>query len=149
MVNHFILIKSDCVSAAGVRMSARDSAHALLNNGYWPLWEHTRNRKAIKAGDKLAVYLSGTGGSEVVATATVDVVTQWNRAFAKGYPLALDGVPFAVLLLTKVKILKAAISVKARLTHLSFINQRSSKWGVAFMGGSRAVTPSDFKILTA
>jgi len=147
-LKHYLLIKSDCVSAAGARMSARESAMALINKGYWPLWEHTRNRRAIAAGDKIAIYLSGTGGSEVIATATVDMIAQWNTAFARGYPLVLDGTPFAVLLLAKVKILVKAVPVKERLARLSFINQGSPKWGVAFMGGTRAVSAADFAVLT-
>lgn len=147
-MKHYLLIKSDCLSAAGARLSAKESAMALINKGYWPLWEHTRNRKAITAGDKIAIYLSGTGGSAVIATAKVDMIAQWNTAFARGYPLVLDGTPFAVLLLTNVKILAKAVPAKERLSRLSFINQASPKWGVAFMGGTRSVSADDFAVLT-
>lgn len=121
---------------------------ALLNKGYWPLWAHTRNRKAIAAGDKIAVYLSGDGGSQIIATAKVHAIAAWNRAFAKDYPLTLDGEAISVLLLDEVHVLPAPICVKDRLRDISFINAASSKWGVCFMGGTRAVTPADFAVLT-
>lgn len=147
-MNHYLLIKSAGHNAAGARLSARESALALLDNGLWPLWSHTRNRKAIAPGDSVAVYLSGTGASQVVATATVNAIVPWSPVFAKSYPLVLDGIPYSVLQLADIKILEHPISVKEKLPKLSFVNPSAKKWGVCFMGGTRALGAADFKTLT-
>lgn len=146
--DNFLLIKKNGYTADGRSLSARESALALLDVGLWPLWEHTRNRKAIQSGSKVAVYLSGTGNQTVIASATVVAVKAWDRDTAKRYPLELDGTPFAVLHLGKVKVFKKAVSIKPKLSLLSFINSESPKWGVAFMGGTRSVNTQDFELLT-
>lgn len=145
---HFVVVKRGGFSRDGIRLSARQSAFSLLDCGIWPLWSHTRNRKAITAGDRLAVYLSGDGDGQVVATATVRQVGPWTRSVASAYPLDLDGIPFVVLHLQHVEVLQQPVEIKRRLKQLSFINQHTPKWGVAFMGGSRAVSGPDYDALT-
>ena len=149
LVKHYLLIKSDGYAATGTRLTALESAMALLGGGFWPLWDHTRNRKSIAVGDAVAVYLSGSGGAQVIATARVAAIVSWSAAFARKYPLMLDGVPHCVLQLDDIVTLEKPISVKERLASLSFVNRESKKWGVAFMGGTRAVGPEDFRILTS
>lgn len=145
-MNHFLLIKSAGHSASGDRMTAQASALALISTGIWPLWMHTRNRKAITAGDLVAVYLAGP--ASIIATAKVDAIVPWTKAFARSYPLLLDGTPSSVLLLSGGKVLQKPVAVKERLDRLSFVNPESPKWGVAFMGGTRAVNAEDFRTLT-
>ncbi|PTT81583.1 hypothetical protein DBR42_17905, partial [Pelomonas sp. HMWF004] len=57
---HFVLIKQACLDAQGRRVSADAAAKRLLDFGRWPLWQGTRNRRAITAGSRLAVYLAGS-----------------------------------------------------------------------------------------
>lgn len=144
--NNYLLIKSDGLDSKGHRRSALESAQLLLDAQVWPLWEFTRNRKVIAFGDRVAVYLAGT--SEVIATAQIRKVDRWTSDHAKAYPLMLDGTPTAVLLLQDVARLAAPVQVRAFLPKLSFINQNTPKWGVAFMGGTRAVSDADFDLLT-
>lgn len=146
--HHYIVVKREGYTPDGVRLSAMASANALLSARMWPLWSSTRNRKSISGGDRLAVYLSGDGGSRVVATARVSDVGQWTHQVARSYPLDLDGVPFVVLHLDQVGLLARPVAVKDRLKQLSFVNGASPKWGVAFMGGARAVNAADFAALT-
>lgn len=144
---NYLLIKSGGLDAKGRECSARVSAKLLLDARVWPLWEFTRNRKVIAPGDRVAIYLAGV--SEVIATAQVQTVGRWSVAHAKAYPLMLDGTPTAVLLLDDVAWLPEPVKVKARLSSLSFIPPDAPKWGVAFMGGTRAVNDVDFEILTS
>ena len=147
-MNRYLLIKKEGLGADGKRLSARQSALALLEKGYWPLWEHTRNRCRIAEGDLVAVYLSGNGKCQVVATARISKIGPWNSAMGRTYPLILDGIPFSVLYLADVVIFENSVPVKERLDQLSFVNQNSPKWGVAFMGGTRALGEADFQVLT-
>lgn len=145
-MSHFILIKGPGNDNRGESLSPTASALALLKAGFWPLWQNTRNRKAIAASSAIAVYV--TGVSEVLATAVVERVEQWTATHRRSYPLMLDGTPAAVLVLGQVKVLERPVRVKERLKSLSFINQSSRKWGMAFYGGTRAVNHVDFDTLT-
>jgi len=151
---HFLLIKREGVDAQGRRLSATECTKALLDVGVWPLWEHTLNRLAIKAGAKVAIYLSGPGNQKVVATALVDRVALWTRAHEKNYPLILDGIPHSVLQLTDIRLLDQPLPVASRLSKLSFVKtdpetgEPLPKWGVRFMGGARSLNDADFHILT-
>lgn len=143
---NYLLIKQHGLDAKGRNCTARASAQLLLDAKVWPLWDRTRNRKVIAAGDRLAVYLAGT--SEVIATAQVLKVEKWSNSHARWYPLLLDGIPAAVLVLENVSMLPVPVQVRQRLQQLSFVPRNSSKWGVAFMGGVRVVSDVDFKQLT-
>lgn len=144
---HFLLMKRDSLSRNGTALSAHEAATALLDAGVWPLWEHTRNRKVIQAGAEVAVYLAG-GNHLVVATAKVASNVPWSTALARTYPLMLDGVPFAALQLRDVRKLPTPRDVKLLRNELSFLRSVGPKWGVAFMGGTRAVSVDDFAVLT-
>ncbi len=145
---HFVLIKREGLARDGRALSALESAKALVDGGVWPLWEHTRNRKSIGAGAKLAVYLAGHGG-KVIATACARDVTPWSASLARRYPLVLDGVPGAAIHLQDVRMLPTPVQVRSRIGELSFlVGRNASKWGVAFMGGTRAVSEQDFRVLT-
>ncbi|MEW8048432.1 MAG: hypothetical protein AB2805_18275 [Candidatus Thiodiazotropha sp.] len=146
-INHYLLIKRESYTPAGETLSAYDSALTLLKAGLWPLWKHTRNRRAIRTGDKVAIYLSGQDNKTVIGTAQIDKVEDWNRATAKAYPLILDGEPASALFLKNHTLFSEPKPIQPRLNRLSFY-KGGSKWGAAFMGGTRSLTPEDFLVLT-
>lgn len=143
---HFVLIKQACLDAQGRKLSAEAAARRLLDMRQWPLWQGTRNRRAIVAGSRLAIYLAGS--CEVIAMGVVARVDAWTAAHGRTYPLLLDGAPAAVLVMDQVRDLDTRVAVKERLQSLSFIAEGAKKWGVAFMGGTRAVSAADFEVLT-
>lgn len=145
---HYLLIKREGFRTDGKALTAHQSALALLEAGIWPLWEHTRNRRAMKAGDEVAIYLSGRGNQVVIASAIVTEIGPWEGSIARRYPLLLDGTPFAVLHLSKKHVFQRPIKVAAKLNSLSFVKKDDPKWGVAFMGGTRALSSADFDVLT-
>lgn len=143
---HFVLIKQACLDAQGRRLSAEAAAKRLLDFGRWPLWQGTRNRRAITAGSQLAIYLAGS--CEVIATGAVARVEPWSAEYRRTYPLLVDGAPAEVLVLEGLRLFESPVAVKERLQRLSFISANAKKWGVAFMGGTRAVDADDFAVLT-
>lgn len=145
-MKHFLLIKREGFTKDGALLTPRESALSLLNVGLWPLWKFTRNRKAICAGDQVAVYLSGGRNQTVIAKATVREVCAWTKNHAFTYPLILDGEPCSVLHLNCIVLFDQPKPVKPRLNRLSFFNG-SPKWGVAFMGGTRALSQVDYQTL--
>lgn len=76
--SHFVLVKREGISRAGAVLNARKAAEAVLNSRVWPLWKGTRNRRVMKAGDHVAVYLAGPGNQIVIAKAVVSKVTSWS-----------------------------------------------------------------------
>lgn len=145
-MNHYLLVKREGVTPEGKILSASESAGLLLQSRIWPLWKATRNRKAVKAADKVAVYLSGHNNQIVIATATVKEQGPWSRTLARAYPLVLDGEPESVLHLDNIVTFDDPRPVKPKLHRLSFYNG-GPKWGVAFMGGTRALSAQDYAIL--
>lgn len=145
----YVLIKGAGYDSGGRRLDARESAMKLLDARMWPLWEGSRNRKSVKSGDEIVVYLSGAGNQAVIAQATIEKVGPWDRSVAARYPLTLDGIPSVVMHLANVCVFGSPKSVVDRLASLSFIKPGSKKWGVSFMGGVRAVSMQDFQVLVA
>lgn len=143
---NFVLIKRDGPDRNGKGLTAMASAQLLLDAKSWPIWDTMRNRNTLAAGARLAIYLAGS--SEVVATAIISKIEKWNSVHANRYPLTLDGTPVAAMILDRVQALQHPVKVREHLQALSFINQDTRKWGVAFMGGCRAVNDADFQILT-
>lgn len=145
---HFALIKGeDSDSKSGARVDALAAAKRLLDVGFWPLWESTPGRIVVDAGDRVCIYLSGV--SAVVATARIEKVQPWSRDFGTAYPLALGGTPELVLSLVDVKHLAKPIAAIDHINALDCVGANKLKWGAAFCGGMRTLTPHDFKLLTA
>lgn len=144
---HFLLVKRDGYDRQGRSLSPMESARMLLDAKCWPLWSHTKNRLAIRAGDRVAVYLSGEKVPQVIAAATVAEVSKWSRSLEQSYPLTADGVPFSALILKDVRVFEKPVLVRECLSRLSFIKPGVKKWGTAFMS-VRSLNATDFATLT-
>jgi hypothetical protein len=146
----YLLIKRAGFSRDEKRLSAYDSAVALLQWGRWPIWKGTRNKDRVKAGDQVAVYLAGDekGTKRIVATARVQEVMPWaGRMFAE-CPILVDGIPLKVLVLTDAQVLAEPVEIRPLLPRLRFLPANPKKWGVAFMGGMRSLSAQDFRLVT-
>lgn len=150
--NHFILMKRSGLSASGNAMSATESALALVNLGFWPLFKNTPCRKMISPGSHVLIYLAGTEKDcqHVIASACIASITQWNhREHQSKYPLILDGEPEQVLTFKDVIIFQSPISIRANFSKLDLIPKKNlSKWGSAMMGGMKAISVTDYNILS-
>lgn len=145
---HFALVKgADYDSKSGARLDAFAAAKRLLDVGFWPLWEHTPGRIVVDAGDRVCIYLSGA--SAVVATARIVKVQPWSRSFSAAYPLVLGGTPELVLSLGDVMYLSEPVAAIEHVNELDCVGANKRKWGAAFCGGMRTMTPHDFKLLTS
>ena len=142
----YILIKKEGFDPCGNALSADECVRKLLAWKGWPLWERTKNRKSVKAGDRLCIYVTGDTPNKhhVVASATIKTVVQWSLAHDRTFPIEKDAVPSVVLTLTDCHMFNLPVSVPDKLDTLSFIPENRKKWGVAFMGGIRAITSDDY-----
>jgi hypothetical protein len=147
---HFILIKhpselNDCTS-----VTATEAAKALLDAGFWPLFEGTRCRLMVRAGNKVLIYTAGQGkdSKRFIASATVSEVKVWDRKLAVRCPIFLEGIPVSALILGDIQYFDSPRPISDVLDNLSFIPANRQKWGVAMMGGMRSIDARDYEILT-
>jgi len=144
---HFALIKRDDFEAqSGRLLDALTAAKKLLDCGSWPLWEKTPSRVVVGVDDRVCVYLSGVG--TVVATARIAKIEPWSRTHQSSYPLYLGGSPSQVLRLADVQMLPQPVAVGSLVDHLDCVGQNKRKWGSAFCGGMRTLSPHDYRLLT-
>jgi hypothetical protein len=141
--SYFLMIVTD---AAGGH-SAFAVAKRRLDRGLWPIYQRTRHRSAIAAGDVLLVYLGGYRefSQNIVAFARVKSVEDTGR---RAPPIidseaAQNAPPFKILHLDDIELFADPVSIRNLLTQLSFI-PKSPKWGAALMGGCRTITREDF-----
>jgi hypothetical protein len=109
--------------------------------------ENTPGRIVVAAGDRVCIYL--TGSSCVVAVARIGRLLPWSRTFGAAYPLTLGGTPELVLSLIEVEFLDTAVAVAKHINELDCVGAKKRKWGTAFCGGMRTLTPHDFSLLAA
>lgn len=148
---HFILIKHPSETHDGMLRSATESCQSLLSWGLWPLFENTRCRLMIKAGNQVLIYTAGQGkdARRILATAKVADIVKWSPKIERACPLFLDGIPVSALVLEHIAYLGSPVNIKDHLDDLSFIPENREKWGVAMMGGMRSIPENDFKTLSS
>jgi len=146
-MNHFILVKLDGFNKSGGLLSSVESCDALLDFGYWPLWNRTPNFKTIQTGDKALVY-AGSGVCSVLATCEVEVINNPTTHHFNQLPLIVDGIPGKMLKLKNIIRFENPVSVRDHLDDLDLCPKNKSRWGVALMGGLKKLSKNDFNILS-
>lgn len=147
--NHFVLIKKSGFDVHQSLKSANESTNLLLDAGIWPLYKNTRCQHMVKATDRVLFYLAGDEpeGRHIVASAVIKGVENWSKIHRSVYPLLLEDIPSKVLILTDIERFTSPVDVKKHLDKLSFVPANRQKWGVAFMGGMRAISVKDYAVL--
>lgn len=148
----FILVTNDPEKAAGGRGSAQELLLARLEKGSWPLYARTRCRGQIDIGSRLAFYVGGGGNlaGHIVATARAANKRTTGRRDELIDPVEfVTSHPDIVLELEQVEMLSQPVFFRDLLPSLSFCPSNMSKWGIVLMGGARAVSEEDWRILIA
>ncbi len=148
--SHFILMKHPSETNNGRILSATDAASALLDWGFWPLFEKTKCRLMVQPGNSVLIYTAGqcSDARQVIASAQVADVVQWHRRLSTGCPIFLEGIPVSALALSHIERFPNPVAITDHLDDLSFIPENRKKWGVAMMGGMRSITQPDYQTLT-
>lgn len=148
--SHFILIKHPSETNTGQPLSSTEAARALLDWGFWPLFENTKCRLMVTSGNSVLIYTAGhrADARRVIASAKVADVLQWNRNLSTSCPIFLDGIPVSALALSNIRRFSQPVVITDHLEDLSFIPTNRKKWGVAMMGGMRSITQPDYQTLT-
>jgi predicted RNA-binding protein len=146
-MNYYILISSPAQQRTGEMSRGYDVAIERLEKGIWPMFQHTRNRKQIAAGDRCLIYISGSESTaqHVVASATV-VANKETRSYRDEY--YYDAAPSNLISLTNAEVFKSPISLKDIIQQLTICPKNAVRWGCALQGGARAISLEDYELIT-
>lgn len=101
----------------------------------WPIFQHTPNRKKLRAGDKVIFYLAGNHGRKFLGNCTL------NSAL-KEEENELD----SSVGLSDIMVWKMHIDVHDVLADLDFI-YRKNIWGCYFQGGVITISKKDHQLI--
>tara|TARA_A100001391_G_C5076844_1_gene279351 strand:+ start:97 stop:573 length:477 start_codon:yes stop_codon:yes gene_type:complete len=150
--NHYLLMKRDGFTASGELIGATESALALLDIGFWPLFKRTPCRKMVKPGQKALIYLAGRDKDcqRIIASVTIESIAEWSKQLhAEQYPLMLDDIPNLVLNFSDIQIFKTPVLIKEHLDKLDLVpKQNPAKWGMAMVGGMKSLSDNDYRVLS-
>ncbi len=150
MIQYYVVIAADGESLSGGVVPAHSVALRRLNAGHWLLYRHTRNRKRVKAEDRLLVYTAGKRpmGGLVIAAATVSGINPCTNERDVADDGLLTDVPNAELCLSEIDVFAHPIELRSLRGTLGFLPQHE-RWGSALQGGCRSITKDDYEILLA
>ena len=149
---NFILVCSDGQDSEGFSFGASEVANKRLQEGRWPLYRRTKHRRAFEKGDRLLIYVGGTGAKRQSFVATAAVAKIVSAEETRSVPLlgrkkATTAVA-AWLELTSQRLLEPEIEIRPLLPRLSFAPNNPQRWGPTLIGGVRVITDVDWEIIT-
>ena len=150
--NYYLLISGAGANQFGKVVSALDVVESRLASELWPIYEHTRNRKVLKAGDICVVYLAGTApfGQTITHQFTVEeIVVPGRRRLPIDQGLASTAQLTIALKISSLLTFRPPRSVRPKLNALSFVGPNKMRWGMAFHGGCRRLSEADYRLLIA
>lgn len=125
-------------------LSAEEILNVLTRAGVWQLGESAANRARISPGDRLVFYMAGHRRCYLAGTATV---ASPPEPILKGQRLPFMELSFAI---RDVDIWEEPTPIRPLLRKLSFVEERLIPyWGLYFRGGTRKLSPRDFRTMTA
>ncbi len=143
----FLLVTMDPLGTRGGRTPAASLVRDRLALGRWPLYECTKNRSAVVAGSRVALYVGGGGPDAGRIVAVARVARKLHSSTPIDPPRYLTERPAYCLVLEQVTYLTPKIDFRERLPLLSFSPKNQQKWGIVLMGGCRALSEADWNLL--
>jgi hypothetical protein len=147
--NFFVLVTADAVHASGSRIDAAVIAEHRLRLSKWPIYKNTRNRKLMRRGDIVFVYVGGTRrlGGRIIARAVIGDIGSPKAAAARfDVADALTAPAELVLSLRQITPMRD-VDFRSLIWKLSIAPKQRRGWGTALMGGSRRLSEQDAEML--
>lgn len=101
----------------------------------WPIYIFTPNRKKLKAGDKVIIYLAGYEGRKFMGNCTLNSAIKKKE---KGLDYSVD--------LTQITIWKRHLDIHDVLADLVFVKNKDS-WGSYFQRGVVSISEKDYRLI--
>ena len=146
----FILVTTDPDVTHRGKGLATDLVRHRIERAEWPLFDRTPNRERIVVGVPVAFYVAGTGpdSGHLIATATVGGRRRYRPESQLIDPEGhLAERPSIVLALSDIQWIESPIVFRERLPDLAMKPKNMSNWGAVLMGGARAVSQDDWRLL--
>lgn len=143
----FVLTASTGEYSDGRKAHSTEIAIGRLTRGLWALYANTRNRAAIKKGDRVLGY--ATGGLFVGSARVADV--QRSESKLRGWkdgPLLVFSPASAILVLDEVDVFPSPLEIKPLKDRLEFV-PKHEKWGVVLLGGALRISEADWNLIAA
>lgn len=141
--SYFLMIVTD----GAAKHSAFDVANRRLDQGLWPIYKGTRNRRAISPGDTILIYLGGSKAwsQSIIASARIKAVDEGGRRALPAIDKeeAQTEQPFKTLRLEQIDYFDEPLDIRPFVGKLTFL-PNSPKWGAVLVGGCRKMTREDF-----
>lgn len=152
----YLLVTSDPYlepEVKGHRLIKTKNAYELamqrLNSKVWPLFKTTSNRNSINENDKLLFYIAG--GSEnarkIIASANVYKIRAANDSDHEIDAPYKTSIPYTILELSNINILKLSVSIKDVISNLSICPANPKFYGTRLHGGCTGLTEQDYNLI--
>lgn len=144
-MNNYLLIANNTYDFSGKVYSSLEIANYRLDLGYWGLYEHTPHRKILAEGDKVIVYLAGSGtlGKHFLAQATIKQVTEDRKVLGK----LVGDPPIAAIEIVDINRFAKPVLITSIKEKLRFIPQGTPKWGGVLQRGVKRISQEDFETI--
>jgi hypothetical protein len=144
---NYLAITQDGFDDDGRKLSSHEIIRARLNEQLWPVYERTKNKYTISAGDTLFFYAGGKGpfGGHVIALATLGSIIIPTRRVP--VHLFTSGPVDSILKLENIQELQPT-RLKPFLISEGVIKEENKKWGAFLMGGFSKIPNSVANLLT-
>ena len=147
---NLILLTSDSLDANCRVLPAHSVAEHRIENGEWPFYQQTPNRKRIVEGEKCLIYIAGTkkNSQSFVAKFTVSGLRTSQLRKTDTYAIdAINGVPSLYVAMSDCTIFRSPIGIRALLSRLEFIPRNVTKWGCVMTSGCKKISAKDFNTI--
>lgn len=147
MKNHYLLIVNNTWKEDGSPISAEVVALRRLERGLWNLYENTPHRKNIVEGDKVIIYLAGSGphGKSFAGKAVIDGISADCKSLKDLY----GDPPVAALKLREIILFPNFPPIAQIKDELDFVPKNSPKWGCVMQRGLKRISDKDFNTIIA
>lgn len=146
-MNIFLLPTQDGEHVSGAKIPAIQIIENRVKQRKWPLYERTRNRKAMTQGDILLFYVAGNklNSGHIIGQAKIENISQnlRNAVFIDGEDI-LNGSASSIIEMSEFKSFRKLVHLKSILKNLDCCPKSMSKWGVILYGGARKITERDY-----
>lgn len=149
--SNYILLATDTADVEDKYIYARQIVGHRLHRRLWPLYQRTRYRGKITAGDRCLIYVGGRGPDAqcLVASAVVNSVDSDPTDLSIDPSDIVNDVPATVLKLSDIIEFPQPVSMRALLDVLRFIPSNKKKWGAVLQGGCLKISDGDFETITS
>jgi hypothetical protein len=141
----FILTAVNNYDEYGLAISALKEFEERIALNRWFIYEGTRNRKALKEGDKILFYLSGK--KLIPQIAAKAEISKIRKPLSSETNANLQSPVHSVLEFKNFERFDAPIDFKKILQYLSFAPSNMQKWGVVVFGGCRRISEQDYETI--